>query len=82
MALENCARCRGTGWKLVPRTDGAAGKLAVPCDSGIEQSAGRAMESAWIPKHYEQCDFESFETELADGKSYTAQNASALSKPS
>ncbi|HEY6943567.1 MAG TPA: ATP-binding protein [Candidatus Acidoferrum sp.] len=36
------------------------------------------MERARIPKHYENCDFESFETELADGRSYTAQNTLAL----
>ena len=78
MALENCTLCRGTGWKLVPRADGAAGKVAVPCDCGMRERAGRVMERARIPKHYEQCDFESFETELADGKSYTMQNASAL----
>src|SRR5205809_547127 len=28
MALENCTLCRGTGWKLVPRADGA-GKVAL-----------------------------------------------------
>lgn len=78
MALENCTRCSGTGWKLVSRRDGAAGKLAVPCDCGTAERAGRVIERARIPKHYEQCDFESFETELADGKSYTNQNAFAL----
>jgi DNA replication protein DnaC len=78
MALENCTLCGGTGWKLVPRPDGAAGKVAVPCDCGMQERAGRVMGRARIPKHYEQCDFESFETELADGKSYTAQNAFAL----
>ena len=78
MALENCAVCRGTGWKLVPRADGAAGTVAVPCECGDAERDGRVMERARIPKHYEQCDFESFETELADGTSYTAQNAFAL----
>ena len=78
MALENCTRCKGTGWKLVSRRDGAAGQLAVPCDCGTAERAGRVIERARIPKHYEQCDFESFETELADGKSYTNQNAFAL----
>ena len=34
MALENCTLCRGTGWKLVPRPDGAAGSVAVACDCG------------------------------------------------
>lgn len=78
MALENCTQCRGTGWKLVPRPDGAAGTVAVPCDCGMQERAGRVMERARIPKHYENCDFESFETELADGRNYTAQNTLAL----
>ena len=77
MALENCTLCRGTGWKLVPRTDGA-GTVAVACDCGMQERASRVMERARIPKHYEHCDFENFETELADGRSYTAQNTSAL----
>lgn len=36
------------------------------------------MERARIPKHYEHCDFDNFETELADGRSYTTQNTHAL----
>lgn len=79
MALENCPLCRGTGWKLVPRPDGAAGKLAVACDCGMEQRAERVIERAHIPKRYENCDFESYETDLADGKNYTPQHASSLS---
>src|SRR5205807_1182120 len=39
MALENCTLCRGTGWKLVPRGDGAAGRVAVACDCGMEDRA-------------------------------------------
>lgn len=30
-AHEDCELCRGTGWKLVPREDGA-GNVAVKCD--------------------------------------------------
>src|SRR6266516_2895316 len=54
MALESCTLCRGTGWKLVPRPDGAAGSVAV------------------------HCDFESYVTDLADGKTYTSQQAESL----
>jgi len=64
MALENCTLCRGTGWKLVPRADGAAGKVAVPCDCGMQERAGRVMERALIPKRYEHCDFESYSTDV------------------
>lgn len=64
MALENCTLCRGTGWKLVPRPDGAAGSLAVPCDCGMQERAGRVIERARIPKRYEHCDFESYSTDV------------------
>src|SRR5712664_2055016 len=78
MALENCTLCRGTGWKLVPRTDGAAGTVAVACDCGMQDRASRAMERARIPKRYEHCDFESYVTDLTDGKTWTAQHAQSL----
>lgn len=64
MALENCTLCRGTGWKLVPRADGAGGKVAVPCDCGMQERAVRVMERARIPKRYEHCDFESYSTDV------------------
>jgi DNA replication protein DnaC len=80
MALENCTLCRGTGWKLVARADGAPGSVAVACDCGMEERAARVMERAHIPKRYEHCDFESYETNLADGKSYTPQQAESLKR--
>lgn len=78
MALENCTLCRGTGWKLVPRADGAPGKVAVACDCGMQDRAERVMERAHIPKRYEHCDFESYVTDLADGKTWTTQHAQSL----
>ena len=78
MALENCTLCRGTGWKLVPRADGAAGSVAVACDCGMQERAVRVMERARIPKRYEHCDFESYVTDLADGKTWTAQHSQSL----
>jgi DNA replication protein DnaC len=78
MALENCSLCRGTGWKLLPRPDGAAGKVAVACDCGMEERSERVIERAHIPKRYENCDFESYETDLTDGKNYTPQHADSL----
>jgi len=78
MALENCTLCRGTGWKLLPRADGAAGKVAVACDCGMEARASLVIERARIPKRYEHCDFESYVTDLTDGKTWTAQHAQSL----
>ncbi len=80
MALENCTLCRGTGWRLVPRPDGAAGSVAVACDCGMQDRAGRVMERARIPKRYEHCDFESYVTDLADGRTYTPQQAESLKR--
>jgi len=77
MPLENCSCCQGTGWKLVARNDGP-GKFAVACDCGVGERAARFMERARIPKRYEHCDFESYVTDLADGKTWTAQNAQSL----
>ena len=78
MALENCTLCRGTGWKLVPRGDGAPGKVAVACDCGMEKRASLVMERARIPKRYEHCDFESYVTDLTDGKTWMPQHAHSL----
>ncbi len=78
MALENCTLCRGTGWKLVPRGDGAAGSVAVACDCGMQDRASRVMERARIPKRYEHCDFESYVTDLTDGKIWLPQHAHSL----
>jgi DNA replication protein DnaC len=78
MALENCTLCRGTGWKLLPRGDGAAGSMAVACDCGMQERAGLVMERARVPKRYEHCDFESFVTDLTDGKTWMPQHAQSL----
>jgi DNA replication protein DnaC len=77
MPLENCQLCRGTGWKMVPRPDGQ-GRVAVVCDCGMEDRANRVLERARIPKRYEHCDFESYVTDLTDGKIWTAQHSQSL----
>jgi len=78
MAREDCALCRGTGWKLVARKDGTPGNMAVACECGLEERAGVVMERARIPKRYEHCDFESYVVDLADGKTWTAQHEQSL----
>ena len=76
MALENCSLCKGTGWKLVPRPDGAEGKVAVACDCGMQDRAERVIERAHIPKRYEHCDFESYSTDVGA----TPQQTDSLKK--
>jgi DNA replication protein DnaC len=78
MALDHCPLCRGTGWKLVARADGSRGKVAVACDCGMEERAARVVERARIPRRYEHCDFESYVTDLADGKKWTAEHSQSL----
>jgi DNA replication protein DnaC len=78
MALENCALCRGTGWRLVARPVGVRGSVAVACDCGMEERAARLMERARVPKRYEHCDFQSYVSDLADGKTWTPLHASSL----
>src|ERR1700757_2820195 len=78
MAREDCALCKGTGWKLVPRKDGAGGQMAVACECGMEERAEKVMERARVPKRYEHCDFESYATDLADGKTWTVQHEQQL----
>src|ERR1700687_2886535 len=80
MALENCTLCRGTGWKLVPRANGPAGSVAVACDCGLQERAVRVLERARIPKRYEHCDFESYITDLTDGKTWSAQHSRSMTQ--
>lgn len=80
MAREDCPQCRGTGWKLVARTDGTPGNVAVACECGMGERADKVMVRARIPKRYEHCDFESFSTDLEDGKIYTSQHAQSLAQ--
>jgi len=66
------------GWKLVERKDGTPGSVAVACECGMEERAGLVMERARIPKRYEHCDFESYATDLADGKTWSSEHEQSL----
>src|SRR5271156_486002 len=78
MAREDCVQCTGTGWKMVARKDSVPGKVAVPCECGMEERAEKVMDRARIPKRYEHCDFESYVPDLADGKTWTTQHSESL----
>lgn len=77
MAKENCTLCKGTGWKLVARKDGT-GNVAIPCECGMEERAGIVMERARIPKKYRDCDFQSYETNLAGAGAWTSFHANSM----
>ncbi len=75
MAQADCPRCGGTGWKtLLARAAGAQGssegygRVAVPCDCATPDRAARALGRARIPRRYEHCDFENFDTGLYDAE--------------
>lgn len=70
MTIENCPLCQGTGWKLLPRGDGSGGKIATPCDCDMESRAEQIVKRARIPKRYEDCDFESYVTDLEGSEKY------------
>src|SRR6202030_1035440 len=78
MAIENCPLCRGTGWRLEQRLDGAPGTVATACDCGMEERAARVIERARIPRRYEHCDFESYVADLTDGKTWMPQHAQSM----
>src|ERR1700676_2317052 len=78
MAIENCPLCRGTGWRLEQRVNGAPGAVATACDCGMEERAARVMERARIPRRYEHCDFESYVADLTDGKTWMPQHAQSM----
>lgn len=52
--------------------------MAVACDCGMHERASRVMDRARIPRRYEHCDFESYVTDLVDGKTWTTQHAKSL----
>ncbi len=60
--------------------DGTPGKVASACDCGMQERAAHVMERAKIPKRYEHCDFESYSTDLTDGKTWLAQHEESMKK--
>jgi len=63
---------------MVARKDGTPGSVAAACECGIEERAEKVIERARIPKRYEHCDFESFATDLTDGKTWSTQHEQSL----
>jgi DNA replication protein DnaC len=62
---------------MLPRPDGA-GLAAVPCDCGMMERASRVLARTRIPRRYEHCDFDTYISDLADGKTWTTQHAQSL----
>jgi DNA replication protein DnaC len=58
MANRQCPVCQGTGWKPV-EADGV--RRVVRCDCQQAEHTRQLLESARIPRRYEQCAFENFD---------------------
>ena len=68
---ETCAYCGGSGWERI------AGGAVRRCRCGDSARVARLLGEARIPKRYESCTLESYETKkdkrsLVDAKNYVA----------
>ena len=57
--VEICSLCEGSGLRVVEE---GGRQVARPCECRIQRRAARMLERAHIPKRYEHCTLESFET--------------------
>lgn len=73
--LEDCPVCDGTGLRMEVRPGTTASgkpaklRVAVPCDCRTEQRTSHGLTRARVPRRYEHCSLENFETRFreADG---------------
>ena len=59
---EVCPLCGGSGLRVVERPDGT--HFAQDCSCRIERRAARMLSRAHIPRRYEHCTLESYETDF------------------
>jgi DNA replication protein DnaC len=57
-----CPLCEGSGLKIVQRPDGS--RVARDCECRLERRAARMIARAKVPKRYEHCSLESYETDF------------------
>jgi DNA replication protein DnaC len=57
--VEVCSLCEGSGLRLV---DEAGAMVARPCECQVERRVARMLERARIPKRYEHCTLDSYES--------------------
>lgn len=58
--MEVCPICTGSGLRIVERPDGS--RAARDCDCRLERRAARSIARTRIPRRYEHCTLDSFET--------------------
>jgi DNA replication protein DnaC len=59
---EICPICEGSGLRIIEREDGK--RFAQPCACQLERRAARMLGRAHIPRRYEHCSLESYETDF------------------
>src|SRR5437879_5902953 len=73
IAEGECPQCRGTGFRPhTMRLYGVEARVAGPCDCVEGERTARVLERASIPKRYEHCDFENFDTGLYESEPQAA----------
>ena len=60
---EICSICEGSGLRIVRRPDGV--QFAEDCVCRLERRVTRLLERAQIPRRYEHCTLDSFETKFS-----------------
>jgi DNA replication protein DnaC len=58
--MQVCSLCDGSGLRVVVRPDGS--RVARDCDCRVERRVARMLARTNIPKRYEHCSLDSFET--------------------
>ena len=59
---EMCPICEDSGLRLIIQPDGE--RYAQPCECRLQLQAARLLKRAAIPKRYEHCSLESFDSPL------------------
>jgi DNA replication protein DnaC len=72
-----CAVCGGSGQRLVERVDG--GRYVRDCACRVERRAARMLDRARVPKRYEHCSLDEFDTRF-HGSTRSVQMAHARAK--
>ena len=74
---EVCSICEGAGLRVVQR-DGR--QFAEECVCRVQERAARRMGRAAIPRRYEHCTLESYETNFPSSRYSTSQVLSYLKR--
>ena len=66
--LDVCPLCEGTGWKTVSKAGNGAGSIndrrVTRCDCQLRARAESLMAAARIPRRYEHCELENYDTDF------------------